>query len=321
MASSVAAGGTTDGDAAQTVDRAVSASSRSLPRHRADYTLPRLLDLLRSARLLTTEQSRTVSERQDAMREEIATRKGNGLAAASVSPIELVAAFQFEIEGHAGGTVDEAQIARGLAQLAGVSVARIDRSKLQPDEIVETLTPNEARSHNAIPIEFDSDRVVVATDFPWNEQLIISLRKKRGLDVVLAVAPASQVEALIEELLPRSIPRARPGSEAGADLGGSPLAPDEANGPASDASSQPPKTAEARIAAIFQAARMESSSRLHRYVVGAVLVAGLLVLAAYCHRQFAPGLLKLTNASADESTLDDAAQQRLRSGTGPPDGG
>src|SRR4051794_34898551 len=107
-----------------------------LPRYRAsDFTLEFVADRLVAAGVLSEDAKRTAFARENAQRARMlraqASRGGNrALARAEISPIELLASFQFPDPRRKPEVLDEDKIARLVAESLGVTYAKIDRLKL-----------------------------------------------------------------------------------------------------------------------------------------------------------------------------------------------
>ena len=102
----------------------------AVARTSADFTLSFVLTALVQAKLLTPSQAQDVRTKEQAARARVLKQVGadKDEARYTVSPIEVVAAFQVPLAG--GRTLDQDKISEVIAAAAGVGYKKIDPLKL-----------------------------------------------------------------------------------------------------------------------------------------------------------------------------------------------
>ena len=145
-----------------------------LPRYRAsDFTLEFVSERLVAAGALTEDSKRTAFARENAQRSRLLraqiNRGGNrALARAEISPIELLASFQFPDPRRKPEILDEDKIARTIAESVGVAYAKIDRLKLDGALITRLISRPYARKHAVIPLAEAAGILTVAFANPFD---------------------------------------------------------------------------------------------------------------------------------------------------------
>ncbi len=78
-----------------------------------------------------------------------------------------------------------------------------DLSELEiPEEVINLITPSNARMLGVLPIQFDGTTLYAAFRSPLNYQTVDELRFILGHDVIVVVAPEEQIEKGIEKYYP-----------------------------------------------------------------------------------------------------------------------
>ncbi|HUL59629.1 MAG TPA: GspE/PulE family protein [Anaeromyxobacteraceae bacterium] len=170
----------------------------------ADYTLEFVADLLARQGLLTDDARRTAFARENVQRARLlrdqSARAGRGLRRAELSPIELLASFEFQDARHEGERVDEDKATQAVAAAVGIAYRKIDPLKLDAQLITRTLSRPFARKHAVLPLERHNGALVVAAANPFDRELFENLRGLVGSDVEPVLASPSDIQRAIAEV-------------------------------------------------------------------------------------------------------------------------
>jgi general secretion pathway protein E len=202
-----------------------------VPPHRrsTDYTLEFVADLLARQGILTDDAKRTAFARENVQRARLlrdsATRGGRGLRRAELSPVEVLASFEFPDARRDTERVDEDKATQAVAAGVGIPYRKIDPLKLDAQLITRTLSRPFARRHAVLPIERRNGALVVATANPFDRELFESLRGLTGAEIEPVLAAPGDIHRAIAEVygFRQQI------SEARVQLEGGTGAPDVAN--------------------------------------------------------------------------------------------
>jgi general secretion pathway protein E len=127
--------------------------------HRAtDYTLDFVAELLARAGILTDDQRRTAFARENAqrarlLRDQASRSDGRALRRAELSPVEVLASFQFRDARREAELVDEDKATQAVAEAIGAPYRKIDPLKLDAQLITRTLSKPFARRHSVLPLK------------------------------------------------------------------------------------------------------------------------------------------------------------------------
>jgi general secretion pathway protein E len=170
-----------------------------------DYTLELVADLLAKAGVITDDQRRTAFARENVqrarlLRDQASRSGGRALRRAELSPVEVLASFQFPDARREAELVDEDKATQALAQALGVTYRKIDPLKLDAQLITRTLSKPFARKHGVLPIERKNGALVVATANPFDRELLESLRGLVGSDVQPVLSAPSDIHRAIAEV-------------------------------------------------------------------------------------------------------------------------
>ena len=173
------------------------------PLRSTDFTLEYVADALTRCGVITDDARRTAFAREAAQRARVLREqasRGRALRRAELSPIELVASFQFPDARRDGEAVDEDKAARAIAEAAGVPYRKIDPLKLDGQLITRTLSRPFARRHAVLPLERRNGVLVVAAANPFDRELFENLRGLTGTDVEPVLAAPSDIHRAIAEV-------------------------------------------------------------------------------------------------------------------------
>jgi general secretion pathway protein E len=173
------------------------------PRRASEFDFELLLGLMVELRALTEDQRRLASTRERAQRVRLlqsATRQSLGLHNADLSPIEILASFQFPDARKRPDVLDEDRICQAVATFAGLPHRRIDRLSLDAALITRTLSRTYARKHCILPLEMGAEGMVVAVSNPFDDDVLGSLRSLVRKEIVAVVAGPSEIQRAIAEI-------------------------------------------------------------------------------------------------------------------------
>ncbi len=134
---------------------------------------------------------------------------------------ELVERLRFADHTEPTKTVDEAAIARAIAEDAGLQYVRIDPLQLNA-ELIEAKTSRPfALRHRMLPLDMHQGRLRVACADPRDIEAIDSFRRLVGTNIELVVASEPDILRAITEFygLRQSVRRAERDLQSGVDLG------------------------------------------------------------------------------------------------------
>ncbi len=170
-----------------------------------DYTLELVADLLAKSGVITDDQRRTAFARENVqrarlLRDQASRSGGRALRRAEISPVEVLASFQFPDARREAELVDEDKATQAVAQALGVTYRKIDPLKLDAQLITRTLSKPFARKHAVLPVERKNGALVVATANPFDRELLENLRGLVGCDVEPVLSAPSDIHRAIAEV-------------------------------------------------------------------------------------------------------------------------
>jgi general secretion pathway protein E len=173
-----------------------------MARHRAaELSLDYILDLLMRLGLLKDEQRRLAYAREPAQRLRLSREAGLGARKRELSPIELVASYEFADIRRRPEVIDEDKLAQLIAADCGVPYRRIDRLKLDGALITRTASRPFARRHNFLVLETDpSGALVVTVGNPFDDDLLDSLRELTRGEIIRVHSAPSDIQRAISEI-------------------------------------------------------------------------------------------------------------------------
>ena len=178
-----------------------------MPRtHRAsDYTLEFVAGVLARAGIFTEDQRRTAFARENAqrarlLREQASRSGGRTLRRAEISPVEVLASFQFPDARREAELVDEDKATQAVAKAVGVTYRKIDPLKLDAQLITRTLSKPFARKHAVLPLERKGAVLVIASANPFDRELFENLRGLTGSEIEPVLSAPSDIHRAIAEV-------------------------------------------------------------------------------------------------------------------------
>jgi general secretion pathway protein E len=152
-----------------------------VPRTSADFTLSFVLQALVQAKLLTPSQAQDIRSKEMAARARVLKQVGadKDEARYTVSPVEVVAAFQVPLPG--GRLLDQDRVSEVAAAAAGVGYRKIDPLKLDMALATRTVSKPYAQKHVLLPLErSEAGALVVAVANPFDRELLENLHRLAG---------------------------------------------------------------------------------------------------------------------------------------------
>ena len=193
-------------------------------RPRGPLTVEFMLALLAERGLLSPEQREMVLTREERVAARVAKQKQQSLGGLrtgtyQVSPIELIAAFEFE--NPRGQALNEERLMTILAEAVGVPYEKIDPVKLDARLITNTLSRPFARSNTVLPLRSTSHGLTVAVENPFDLELLHTLRSLTGSEVEIVLASRTDILRMIAEIygFRTSVQSAERDLTSGPDLG------------------------------------------------------------------------------------------------------
>lgn len=173
-----------------------------MARHRAaELSLEYLIELLLKHNLLKDDQKRMAYAREATQRLRLSRELGVGARKRELSPIELVASYEFPDPRRRPEMIDEDKISQLVAQDVGMNYRRIDRLKLDPNFVTRMVSRPFARRHNFIALEKDPNgATVVAVGNPFDDDLLDSLRELTRGEIVRVASTPSEIHRAISEI-------------------------------------------------------------------------------------------------------------------------
>ncbi len=173
------------------------------PRRASEFDFELLLQLMLELKALTEEQRKLALTRERLHRTRLVqspTRQSLGLRGADLSPIELLASFQFPDARKRPDVLDEDRIVAAVATFAGIAHRRIDRLTLDAALVTRTFSRAYARKHGIMPLESNASGLVLAVTNPFDEELMQGIRVLVRKEVVPVLAGPSEIQRAIAEL-------------------------------------------------------------------------------------------------------------------------
>jgi general secretion pathway protein E len=170
-----------------------------------DYTLEFVADLLAKQGILSDDQRRTAFAREGVqrarlLRDQASRAGGRTLRRAELSPVEVLASFEFADARREGERVDEDAATRAVAEAVGIPYRKIDPLKLDAQLITRTLSRPFARRHGVLPLERRNGALVVAAANPFDRELFENLRGLTGAEISPVLSAPSDIHRAIAEV-------------------------------------------------------------------------------------------------------------------------
>jgi general secretion pathway protein E len=170
-----------------------------------DFTLEYVADLLAKQGILTDDQRRTAFAREHVqrarlLRDQSSRSGGRALRRAELSPVEVLASFNFPDARSESHVVDEDTATAAVAGAVGVPYRKIDPLKLDAQLITRTLSRPFARKHGVLPLERRNGSLLVAAANPFDRELFENLRGLTGAEIEPVLSAPSDIHRAIAEI-------------------------------------------------------------------------------------------------------------------------
>jgi general secretion pathway protein E len=176
-------------------------ATRAMQRRRAgEFSVEYLLELLSRQGLIRDEQRRMVLARESAQRLRLSREIGSGPKRRELSPVELLASFEFPDPRRRPENIDQDKIAALAAVDAGLTFKRIDRLKLDGALVTRTLSQPFARKHGVITLEKSEKNLLVGVTNPFDDALVDELVELTRCDVTRVLCTPADVHRSISEI-------------------------------------------------------------------------------------------------------------------------
>jgi general secretion pathway protein E len=188
----------------------------------SDFSTAGVLQLFAQKHTLSRRQIHEVrvgyAAKLSAIRKQLSTR---GSENPYVSPLELIASFNFPSTNPRREFVDEIEICQAYAAAASVRFSRIDPLKLDAKTLCSIVSKPFARKHLLVPIRLEGNRLTVAMVNPFDRGVIQSLEDVTGYGIVPVLGLRVEILKTINEIFDfeRSLQKAEQLRAAGQDLG------------------------------------------------------------------------------------------------------
>ena len=170
-----------------------------------DYTLEFVVQVLAERGLLNDDSRRTAIARENVQRARLLRDQshktgGRGLRRAELTPIEVLASFDFTDARRGTEKLDEDKVTAAVAEAVGLPYRKLDPLKLDALLVTRTLSRPFARKHGVLPVERRNGALVVAAANPFDQELFENLRGLTGHDIEPVLAAPSDIHRAISEI-------------------------------------------------------------------------------------------------------------------------
>ncbi len=170
-------------------------------------TMDGLTDVMVRDGLMSVDQKKdaVVKERpqrarlQRQLREIQFSKKSRQQDQASLSPVEVLASFQFKIPGGGGRLLIEDRVMQSLAADLKMEFVKIDPMKLDMDLVTKTISRGFARRHRMVPIGETKDELIMAVDDPFDDEGLDLIKRATGRNLKLKLSTPSDIRKIIAE--------------------------------------------------------------------------------------------------------------------------
>lgn len=157
--------------------------------------------------LLTETQIRRVREKVAEEREKLIQLKKKELSHhqtrggynIEVPVVEIIASFNFKVDGKTRETLTEEFITKVLAKTFGIPYKKIDPLEIDSNTVVLLLPKAFAQKHLVLGLSVEGNRLTVAMADPFDQGVIEDLRRYTKYEIVPVLTPRSDLVKLINE--------------------------------------------------------------------------------------------------------------------------
>ncbi|MBI5599297.1 MAG: Flp pilus assembly complex ATPase component TadA [Deltaproteobacteria bacterium] len=117
----------------------------------------------------------------------------------AISPAEVIAAFNFKIQGTDGKPLNEDSVTEALAVEIGMPYRKIDPLKLNLDVVTSKIPRPFAQRHLMVPVEEKDGVVTMAVADPFNLEPIENLKRTTRMKIRLVLASKTDILRIVRE--------------------------------------------------------------------------------------------------------------------------
>jgi len=177
-----------------------------------------LADVLRRQGLVTPEQAEQIRKEARQIPERL---RSSLVSEQKAFAYDLVGSFNLPNQKVPGGTIGEQEIARAIADDAGLELVRVDTLSLDVELIESKISRPFARRHRMLPLQMANGKLRVACADPFDIEGIDAFRRIAGRELQVVVASEPEILKALTEFfgLRHAVKRAERDLRSGIDLG------------------------------------------------------------------------------------------------------
>ncbi len=169
-------------------------------RSRADFSVSYVIQALSAYNLITVDQMREVKLKEAVVRNRISKERSADGHRYEVSPIELVADFNFPVPGRPNLFLDQDKISEICALQCGAKYKKVDPLTLDMALITRTLSRPYASKHVVMPLEKVDGVLRVAVGNPFDDELFDGLRSITGMPIEPVLSSKADILRAIDHV-------------------------------------------------------------------------------------------------------------------------
>ena len=169
-------------------------------RQRSDFSVQYVLQALSVYNLVTTDQMREVRTKEAPVRSRLAKERGGEGRRYDVSPVEIIADFNFPVPGRPDLFLDQDKISEICALQCGARYKKIAPLNLDMGLITRTLSRPYASKHAVLPLERTDGVLKVAVGNPFDDELFDGLRTIVGQPIEPALSSKADILRAIDHV-------------------------------------------------------------------------------------------------------------------------
>ncbi|MCG3172914.1 MAG: Type II secretion system protein E [Myxococcota bacterium] len=193
-----------------------------------NYNTEFLCELLIRQRLLTEQQRKEVFTHEAQMRAKImrarqGTSRGRRSAAPmiNISPVEIIAAFNFPMPDNPNRTITEDRIMEAIAREERIPYQKLDSLRLDNKAVTGALSGKFCRRHTLIPVAVTDQELTLAVSNPFDTAALEEVRRSSGKAIRYILSSPTDINRIINDFFgfQRSVKGAELRMKEGPDLG------------------------------------------------------------------------------------------------------
>jgi general secretion pathway protein E len=166
-----------------------------------EFSLTAVTDGLKKSRLIDEGQAQEVIRNARVKAATLRRRlKSKESDQPYVSPIEILASFDFPSKNPRRRTMDEAEICQGFSGASSVPFTRIDPLKLDARSVCTIISKPFARRNLLVPIKLEGGTLTVAMVNPFDKETIQSLEDVTGYTIAPVLGMRGEILKTINEI-------------------------------------------------------------------------------------------------------------------------